>query len=77
MSKSRHSIDDSFLDSSDESDYEFRENLQDKKEKLRRQTELRRRMEDRIERRRLSEELGMYLNEDMLASSTFYASASR
>lgn len=63
MSKTRSSLDDDLFEADGDFECEFRESSYDRREKNRRQTEVRRRMEDKLERRRMSEQLGMYLDD--------------
>lgn len=63
MSKTRISLDDDVFESDGDFEYAVYESLQDKRAKNRRQTEIRRRMEDKLERRRLAEQLGMYMDD--------------
>ncbi len=62
MSKTHTHLEDDYIDDGDD-EYLFRETQSEKREKQRRQTEIRRKMEDKLERRRLTEQLGMYLDE--------------
>lgn len=79
VSKARSSLDDDVLESDADFEYAVSETLQDKRIKNRRQTEIRRRMEDKLERRRLAEQLGMYLDQleledyDYITGSTISA----
>lgn len=81
MSKTRSSLDDDLFESDGDFECEFRETQYEKREKNRRQTEIRRRMEDKLERRRMSEQLGMYLDDldldDNYPEEVFYERPSR
>ncbi|WP_439133931.1 PA3496 family putative envelope integrity protein [Pseudomaricurvus sp.] len=63
MSKTRSSHDDELFESDGDFECEIRETHYERREKNRRQTAIRRRMEDKLERRRMSEQLGMYLDD--------------
>lgn len=66
MTKSHGAMDADDLDLDiEDAEYEFRESLLEKKEKQRRKTELRRKMEDKLERRRLIDELGFDVGDEL------------
>lgn len=65
MSDIPHSFEDFDFDADPEVAPSLREEQLERRERNRRQTEIRRRMEDRLERRRLAEELGMLLSDDL------------
>ncbi|GAB3091877.1 hypothetical protein G8770_04710 [Aestuariicella hydrocarbonica] len=67
MSKTRRSLEDDFFESDADFELEFRETHLEKRDKHRRQTEVRRKMEDKIERRRMAEQLGMYLDDSIFS----------
>ncbi|MYM64526.1 hypothetical protein [Pseudomaricurvus sp. HS19] len=65
--------DELFLENdSEEFDYEFPGQPKDRRDKARRKTEQRRMMEDRRERRRLAEELGMNIPDEWARESGHY-----
>ncbi len=74
MSRIEQDTDDElFLDNdSEEFDYEFFGQQKDRRDKARRKTEQRRMMEDRRERRRLAEELGMNIPDEWARESGRY-----
>jgi|GEM_PF-4971289 len=65
MAKTRNALqDDDFYADTDLDDFEYRESQREKRERTRRHTELRRKMEEKLERRRLADELGIYLDDN-------------